>query len=171
MPGRLEGKVALVTGGSRGIGRAIALELGRAGAEVVVVEPDHAVDAPRASTANMQVFAYLSVGEIEFERPYAKALPEGLVSGANEHWRSHVVDQTHAEWPRFFVERIVAPLWQVGYRGFFLDTLDSFHLIAKTDEEALALRRAARERSCIRPDCVAPPGAASVRIDIAPDLE
>jgi 3-oxoacyl-[acyl-carrier protein] reductase len=32
----LEGTLALVTGGSRGIGRAIALELGRAGAEVVV---------------------------------------------------------------------------------------------------------------------------------------
>jgi 3-oxoacyl-[acyl-carrier protein] reductase len=32
----LEGKLALVTGASRGIGRAIAQELGRAGAEVVV---------------------------------------------------------------------------------------------------------------------------------------
>jgi 3-oxoacyl-[acyl-carrier protein] reductase len=32
----LEGKSALVTGASRGIGRAIALELGRAGAQVVV---------------------------------------------------------------------------------------------------------------------------------------
>jgi 3-oxoacyl-[acyl-carrier protein] reductase len=32
----LEGKVAIVTGASRGIGRAIALELGRAGAHVIV---------------------------------------------------------------------------------------------------------------------------------------
>jgi len=37
MPEReLEGKVALVTGASRGIGHAVALELGRAGARVVV---------------------------------------------------------------------------------------------------------------------------------------
>jgi acetoacetyl-CoA reductase len=36
MPGVLEGKCGLVTGGGRGIGRAIALELGRHGANVAV---------------------------------------------------------------------------------------------------------------------------------------
>ena len=104
--------------------------------EIVVVEPAHAGDPKAAAiTPTQQVFAYLSVGEIEYDRPYAKDLPQGMAPGANEPWRSHVIDQTHPEWPRFFTDRIVAPLWQAGYRGFFLDTLDSFQLIAKTDED------------------------------------
>ncbi len=46
----LEGKLALVTGGSRGIGRAIALELGRAGAEVVVGYRSGADEAEAVAT-------------------------------------------------------------------------------------------------------------------------
>ena len=116
--------------------------------DIVVVEPSHASAPTRGSMAHKQVFAYLSVGEVEFDRPYAKSLPEGLVKGANEPWRSHVVDQTHPEWPQFFVDRIAAPLWAAGYRGFFLDTMDSFQLISTTDEErvlqAQGLTRAIR---------------------------
>ena len=41
----LEGKRTLVTGGSRGIGRAVALELGRAGADVVVGYRTEAAEA------------------------------------------------------------------------------------------------------------------------------
>lgn len=44
MPG-LEGRVAIVTGGSRGIGRAIVLELARRGAKVVVNYVSSANDA------------------------------------------------------------------------------------------------------------------------------
>jgi uncharacterized protein (TIGR01370 family) len=121
--------------------------------DVVVVEPAYVSDPKNHSTPRTQVFAYVSVGEVEYHRPYAAELPQGAVAGANETWRSHVVNQTHPEWPRFFLDRIVAPLWQAGFRGFFLDTLDSFHLIAKTDEarneqvQALvALVRALRAR-------------------------
>ncbi len=42
MNGSLEGKVALVTGSSRGIGRAIALELARRGADIIVNYRSHA---------------------------------------------------------------------------------------------------------------------------------
>lgn len=103
--------------------------------DIVVVEPNHVADPSPKATGHPAVFAYLSVGEVEYDRPYAGQIPQGAVRGKNEAWRSHVIDQTHPEWQRFFIERMVARLWKAGYRGFFLDTLDSFQLISKTDEE------------------------------------
>jgi 3-oxoacyl-[acyl-carrier protein] reductase len=47
----LEGKLALVTGGSRGIGQAIAEELARAGATVVIGYRSGAEEAARVATA------------------------------------------------------------------------------------------------------------------------
>ena len=112
--------------------------------DIVVVEPEHVVDPKPRSTPRTELFAYVAVGEVERDRPYFKDLPAAWAPGANEPWKSVVVDQTQPEWPSFFLDRIVAPLWKAGYRGFFLDTLDSYHIIAKTPEE-----RARQERGLI----------------------
>ncbi|MBK4738232.1 bifunctional glycoside hydrolase 114/ polysaccharide deacetylase family protein [Noviherbaspirillum pedocola] len=110
--------------------------------DIAVVEPAHVADPRRsarnAAGASHQLFAYVSVGEVRADRPYYARLPKGSLRGGNAAWGSRVIDQTAPGWRDFFLDAIVAPLWQAGWRGFFLDTLDSYGLFAKTDAERRA---------------------------------
>ncbi len=106
--------------------------------DVVVLEPDHAPKAlPAATPATTRTawFAYVSLGEVHPSRPYFRDLPADWKLATNTAFDSAVIDQSRPEWAEFFAERIVRPLWERGFRGFFLDTLDSYHLAAKTDAE------------------------------------
>ncbi|MGB0908786.1 MAG: endo alpha-1,4 polygalactosaminidase, partial [Nitrospirales bacterium] len=103
--------------------------------DVVVVEPDHDYDPNGYRTSNSELFAYVSIGEFTSIRGYAKAIPENWVLGKNDDWDARVVDQKQEAWPKFVTDKIIGPLWEEGYRGFFLDTLDSYHLVAKTAEQ------------------------------------
>ena len=51
MPGVLEGKVAIVTGSGRGIGRGVAILMAQEGAKVVVVDPGSELDGSGGSVA------------------------------------------------------------------------------------------------------------------------
>lgn len=103
--------------------------------DIVVVEPQHVPDPKPYANAKTALFAYVSVGEAEPGRAYFKAIPDAWKLGQNADWGSVVLDQSRPEWPAFFVEQIIKPLWDAGYRGFFLDTLDAYQLYSKTDAE------------------------------------
>lgn len=103
--------------------------------DVVVVEPDHGVDPRAYRTATSELFAYVSLGEVEPRRRYATDIPQAWFNGANTAWGARVIDQTQPDWPAFVTDRIVAPLWERGYRGLFLDTLDSYQLAVDKPED------------------------------------
>ncbi len=83
---------------------------------------------------NTQVAAYIAVGEVHPTRRYFKDMRPEWILGENKDWGSIVVDQAAPGWSAFYVANVVKPLWDAGYKAFFLDTLDSFYLVAKTPE-------------------------------------
>ena len=107
--------------------------------DTVVVDPDHVGESlpvlPKTVLA-----AYVSVGEVQPSRNYAQNLPAAWLLADNKAWGSHIIDQSQAAWPEFFVNQVITPLWAKGFRSFFLDTLDSWQLIARTPETAEAQR-------------------------------
>ena len=113
-----------------------------------VLEPANALaqdpDVVRTLAPQTLAIAYVSVGEVQPGRPYYADIPKAWLPANNPDWGSRVIDQTAVGWPQFLQQRIVQPLWQAGFRAFFLDTLDSYQLLATTDaarqQQATALR-------------------------------
>lgn len=112
--------------------------------DIAVVDPRHAPD-PKVAPVEVAPFAYVAVGEVTSERPYFNDIPADWRLGKNPAWNSIVLDQAQPAWPDFFAERIIRPLWEAGYRGFFLDALDSYQLYAK-DEAARRAQEAGLAR-------------------------
>lgn len=104
--------------------------------DIAVIEPNHGYDPVRYRTPDSELFAYVAVAEVQPSRTYFKEIPTHWKMARNGDWGSVVLDQTPAEWPDFFADKVVGPLWQKGYRGFFLDTLDSYRLAQTFDESA-----------------------------------
>jgi 3-oxoacyl-[acyl-carrier protein] reductase len=114
---RLEGKVALVTGASRGIGRAIAVRLGRDGASVVVNYSGNAEAAREAVAAVAEaggkaVAVQADVGKVaEIERLFEEAIRQFgrldiLVNNAGSMFNKPLADVTEDEFDRIFAVNV-----------------------------------------------------------------
>jgi len=105
--------------------------------DVVVVDPDAVgIQPEKYKSKHSELFAYISVGEADPQRQFYKQIrPEWLI-GDNPAWKSKLVDLANPAWRSFFLEQVVEPLWAAGYRGFFLDTLDSFLLVKDANRHA-----------------------------------
>lgn len=104
--------------------------------DIVVVDPDHGHDPQRFRKPYSELYAYVAVGEAHPGRGYFREIPAAARLAQNRDWGSLVIDLAHPDWPEFVAGRIVGPLWEQGYRGFFLDTLDSYRLADRFDETA-----------------------------------
>ena len=104
--------------------------------DVAVVEPGNVAASGWSHRLNpgTTVAAYIAVGEVHPTRAYFKQMRPEWKLGENAAWGSIVVDQAAPGWSAFYLSRVVKPLWDRGFRAFFLDTLDSFYLVAKTPE-------------------------------------
>ncbi|WP_341744761.1 bifunctional glycoside hydrolase 114/ polysaccharide deacetylase family protein [Azonexus hydrophilus] len=104
--------------------------------DTVVVEPGHGADPRKYKSSTSRLFAYISIGEANKSAPYFDLIPSSAKGAENKTWGSVVLDQSSAEWREFFLSKVVAPLWAKGYKGFFIDTMDSYRLLDQFDEQA-----------------------------------
>lgn len=103
--------------------------------EQVVIEPENIGDISPLVQSGTQVFAYVSVSEINSTRPWLAEIPDDWVLGKNGAWGSIIVDVSLKAWQNYLVEKQLKPLWERGYRGFFLDTLDSYQLVIEDPDK------------------------------------
>ncbi len=82
-----------------------------------------------------RVFAYVSIGEVSPSRPWFQNIKKSWILGENKVWDSRVMDLASEGWQNFILNSVVTPLWDAGYRGLFLDTMDSFYLFAKDPKQ------------------------------------
>ena len=106
--------------------------------DLAVIEPAHLPSGPLPDLGRTRVAAYVALGEVQPSRDYAAHIPREWLRGENSAWGSHLIDQSQPGWPAFVAEQVIGPLWQRGLRTFFLDTLDSYHLHARSAEERAA---------------------------------
>jgi NAD(P)-dependent dehydrogenase (short-subunit alcohol dehydrogenase family) len=134
-----ENKIALVTGSSRGLGRAIALKLARSGADVVVTyrerrDEGEAVVKEIRELGRAAVALQLDVGRVETFGAFAAALEEALQANWGRRTFDFLVNNAGINRTAPFAETTEAvfdELVDVHFKGVFFLTQRLLPLLAE----------------------------------------
>lgn len=78
-----------------------------------------------------KVFSYVSLGEsTPGDSRYAQ-LPSSCVLGHNAAWGGKIINLAQQQCRDYLLHQVIDPIWAEGYRGFFLDTLDSYEAVTQ----------------------------------------
>jgi len=124
MGGRLEGKVALITGAGMGMGREASLLFAREGARIVVCDIDGAAAEGTAAAVSMAGGqALAAVGDVAMEADVARMVQEGvrrfgalhvLYNNAGVLWKDRdrsVLETDGAQWDRVMGINLKSVFW------------------------------------------------------------
>ena len=119
MPQKLTGKVALVSGSGRGIGREIALKLASDGARVVInaldAEPAAATVAEIVASGGLAVACIGSVTDADFGERFVKTALDSfggidiIVNNAGYTWDNVVQKMSDEQWEAMLAVHLTAP--------------------------------------------------------------
>lgn len=96
----------------------------------VVVEPENMDNVDYLRDKGTKVFAYVSVGEVHETRTWYSEIPQSWFIGSNKEWGSSILDLTQQGWHDYLLDKYLSRLWEQGYRGFFLDGLETYQRVA-----------------------------------------
>jgi NAD(P)-dependent dehydrogenase (short-subunit alcohol dehydrogenase family) len=154
MSRRFDGSVAIVTGAGRGMGRAVALRLGREGARVVVAElnPAHGTEVAdeinahggTATPVTADVSRVADVARLFDETVEAFGTVDILVNNAGIGVAKPILDYTEADWDRqmgvnvkgvFFCSQAAARLMVPRRRGKIVNFASTSAFVSSSQPE------------------------------------